>query len=141
MKKLIISALALAAITAAPAHAINAHYREQLERSGCNEMNAGHGCDIHKTKAQNAAHAPKVNTAPYLGKWTVTQEDGQELPDLVLRSSGATFGGDAAQYSATPAIADDALFFTLKNKMSFTLKKNGEGRWVSPEGMGTLKRQ
>lgn len=43
-------------VATTPAHAINAHYRAQLERSGCTEMNANDGsCDIHKTKAQNAA--------------------------------------------------------------------------------------
>ena len=141
MKKLIISALALAAIAAAPAHAINAKYRDQLIRSGCTEVSITQGCDIHKTKAQNAAHAPKVNTSAYQGKWTVTNDQGQELPDLVVGASAATYGGDKAQYAAAPAIADGALFFTLANKMSFTLKKNGEGRWVSPEGMGTLKRK
>lgn len=43
-------------VAATPAHAINAHYRAQLTRSGCTEINANDGtCDIHKSKAQNAA--------------------------------------------------------------------------------------
>lgn len=65
MKKLILSSITLAVITAAsiaPANAINAHYRDQLIRSGCTQVNAGTTCDIHKTKAQNAAAAkPKAN--------------------------------------------------------------------------------
>ncbi|EDM6436455.1 hypothetical protein CUW27_20745 [Salmonella enterica] len=36
-----------------PAYAISEGYRAKLERSGCSQMNAGHGCDINKTKAQN----------------------------------------------------------------------------------------
>ena len=46
-----------------PAHAINAHYRAQLERSGCTQMSAGDGsCDISKTKAENAAqHEPATS--------------------------------------------------------------------------------
>lgn len=50
MKKLLLAVLVIASL---PAHAINAHYREQLERSGCTQVTDGHGCDIHKTKAQN----------------------------------------------------------------------------------------
>ena len=43
-------------VAAAPAHAINAHYRAQLERSGCTQVSDGDGtCDITKTKAENAA--------------------------------------------------------------------------------------
>ncbi|HDO1325072.1 TPA: hypothetical protein P2R04_002043 [Aeromonas veronii] len=38
----------------APAHAISAKYAEQLERSGCTQVTEAQGCDIHKTKAENA---------------------------------------------------------------------------------------
>lgn len=45
---------------AVPAHAINHAYRAQLERSGCNEMNAGQGCDIHKNREENQRYmAPR----------------------------------------------------------------------------------
>lgn len=59
MKKLIISVLALAVLSTAPAHAINRKYAEQLERSGCTQVTDGNGCDIHKSKAWNQAHMPK----------------------------------------------------------------------------------
>lgn len=55
MKKIILSAVALAILATSPAHAISATYRAQLERSGCTQSNAGTTCDIHKTKAQNDA--------------------------------------------------------------------------------------
>lgn len=53
--------ITVAVITVSLAHAINAHYRAQLERSGSTEMNVRKTCDLHKTKAQKAAHA---STAP-----------------------------------------------------------------------------
>ncbi|EHL8229996.1 hypothetical protein KE423_003913 [Salmonella enterica] len=54
MKKLIaLSALAAALAATSPAHAISDHYRAQLERSGCTQQTDGHGCDIHKTAAEN----------------------------------------------------------------------------------------
>lgn len=140
MNKLMISALTFAAIATTPAYAINANYRAQLERSGCTEMNAGTTCDIHKTKTQNKANTPTVDVTPYLGKWAVKTESGQELPDLDVRKQAFIYGGDQVNLSAEPIIADGALYITV-NKMSFTLKKNGEGRWVSPEGMGTLLRK
>lgn len=43
----------LCSVAITPAHAISAHYRAQLERSGCTQVTDGHGCDIHKTKEQN----------------------------------------------------------------------------------------
>jgi hypothetical protein len=33
---------------------IDEKYRQQLERSGCTQVSELQGCDIHKTKAQNA---------------------------------------------------------------------------------------
>ena len=74
MKKILVSVLALTALAAMPAQAINAKYREQLERSGCTEMTAGVSCDINKTKAQNAKQAPKAATKP---KLTASQQYGQ----------------------------------------------------------------
>ncbi|PJD07983.1 hypothetical protein B9Q20_08905 [Enterobacter mori] len=53
----------LFAIAATPAHAINAHYRAQLERSGCTQISDGDGsCDITKTKAENAAQHDQTTT-------------------------------------------------------------------------------
>lgn len=55
-------AAALMVMTAASASAISTHYREQLERSGCTQQNAGNICDIHKPKARNAA---AIKTSQY----------------------------------------------------------------------------
>lgn len=53
----------LFSVVVTPAHAINAHYRAQLERSGCTQISAGDGsCDISKTKGENAAqHEPTTS--------------------------------------------------------------------------------
>lgn len=64
MKTKISSAFILLLVTSATstsAWAINHTYRAQLERSGCTELSAGVTCDIHKTRAQNAAHKPTKN--------------------------------------------------------------------------------
>ena len=53
----------LFSVVVTPAHAINAHYRAQLERSGCTQISAGNGsCDVSKTKAENTAqHEPTAS--------------------------------------------------------------------------------
>lgn len=62
MKKLMMIVIS-AAVAAAPAYAINAHYRAQLERSGCTQISDGDGsCDINKTKAENAAQNEQTKT-------------------------------------------------------------------------------
>jgi hypothetical protein len=54
MKKKLIIATGIALLASNSAHAINAKYRQQLERSGCTQVTEAQGCDITKTKAENA---------------------------------------------------------------------------------------
>ena len=53
MKKTLVLLTGLAML-ASPAYAINAKYRQQLEQSGCTQVSEAQGCDIHKSKAENA---------------------------------------------------------------------------------------
>jgi len=54
MKKQLIIAGVIGVLAHHSAHAIDAKYREQLERSGCTQVSEAQGCDITKTKAENA---------------------------------------------------------------------------------------
>ena len=63
MKKLWIPAAVLGLLIQGPAFAIDAKYREKLERSGCTQVSEMQGCDINKTKAENAK-AGFVTDAP-----------------------------------------------------------------------------
>ena len=54
MKKLLIVSVGAVLLANTPAHAIDAKYREKLERSGCTQVTEMQGCDINKTKAENA---------------------------------------------------------------------------------------
>lgn len=54
MKKLLIVSAGAVLLANTPAHAIDAKYREKLERSGCTQVTEMQGCDINKTKAENA---------------------------------------------------------------------------------------
>jgi hypothetical protein len=54
MKKAILPALLILIAAQSPAYAINDKYRKQLEQSGCTQISETQGCDIHKSKAENA---------------------------------------------------------------------------------------
>ncbi|MBZ9780808.1 hypothetical protein K9857_04475 [Pseudomonas sp. REP124] len=67
MNKFILPALVLLIAAQSPAYAISEKYRKQLERSGCTQASELQGCDIHKSKAENAKAGftnPKVPDAP-----------------------------------------------------------------------------
>ncbi|TXL19953.1 hypothetical protein BMR06_07335 [Methylococcaceae bacterium HT5] len=54
MKNKIIITLITALLVSTSAHAINKKYRQQLERSGCTQTSEIQGCDVTKTKEENA---------------------------------------------------------------------------------------
>jgi len=54
MKTSSLLAAGVVLLASTSAHAIDAQYRRLLERSGCTEMSEQQGCDIHKSKKQNA---------------------------------------------------------------------------------------
>jgi hypothetical protein len=84
LNAVVISSMILAFI--APAQAINATYRKQLERSGCTQVSEAQGCDITKTKAENEKAGFGVNEAnasPYSGNWVATQ-DGKVIAKIQI---------------------------------------------------------
>ena len=54
MKTPSLLAAGIVLVASTSAHAIDAKYRQLLERSGCTQVSETQGCDIHKTKRQNA---------------------------------------------------------------------------------------
>ncbi len=54
MKKIVIIAFSTFILASTPAHANDAKYRQKLERSGCTQLSEMQGCDINKTKEENA---------------------------------------------------------------------------------------
>ncbi|ELK5289353.1 hypothetical protein Q6670_004020 [Salmonella enterica] len=134
MKKTILTALALSCLATLPAHAISAKYRAQLERSGCTMESVNHGCDIHKTKAQNAK-STKADYSKYAGKYDVVTRDGKKLYEVVITATSVKFDGHLAE---EPSIHDAALYFHA-GAMTFTvLNKNG-GNWANTQETGWLE--
>jgi uncharacterized protein len=54
MKRIALLTASLCLLTLTAAHAIDAKYRQKLERSGCTQISESQGCDINKTREENA---------------------------------------------------------------------------------------
>lgn len=97
-------ALAAALLAGGPALAIDAKYARQLERSGCTQVSELQGCDITKTKAENAKAGfatgaapaaaasapasaarptkPAKAATPYAGQWTAKADGGATVATI-----------------------------------------------------------
>jgi hypothetical protein len=92
MKARYVFVAAVLLLAHASAHAISEKYRKQLERSGCTQVSEGQGCDITKTKAENAkagfvteAPAPASTAAsqsPYVGQWVAKSTAGATVATI-----------------------------------------------------------
>lgn len=95
--------IAAALLLPLDAHAINAAYRKKLERSGCTQMSEMQGCDIDKTRAENAkagfvadpktADAAAPATSPYAGHWTAKASDGAVVAEIEINTAGDVLVG------------------------------------------------
>ncbi len=85
MKMSLILTIGAVLFATTPAHAIDAKYRQKLERSGCTQVTEMQGCDINKTKAENARagfgtashkkHAPAPHFKDLAGKNSIQAID------------------------------------------------------------------
>ncbi len=79
-------------LAATSAQAINANYAKKLERSGCTQVSETQGCDINKTKAENAkagfgsgasaATDAASSKTPYAGNWVAKAESGATVATI-----------------------------------------------------------
>ncbi|TWC59199.1 hypothetical protein FBY04_103184 [Pseudomonas sp. SJZ080] len=89
MKRIILPVLATLMWVQLPAYAINDKYRKQLEQSGCTQVSETQGCDIHKSRAENAkagftnAAADSAHTqTPYVGQWVAKSDAGATVATI-----------------------------------------------------------
>ncbi|MGU5660579.1 hypothetical protein [Aeromonas sanarellii] len=108
-------ALTLSLLGSAQVQAINAKYAEQLERSGCTQVTEAQGCDIHKSKAENARAGfgtapPAADGGLNLGYEQKLVRSGctqvSELSGCDINKSKAE--NTAAGFGAAPAAATSA---------------------------------
>lgn len=129
MKKKIALTSLIALIAQTPAYAINAKYRQQLERSGCTQVSEAQGCDIHKSKAENAkagfggdaAPAPAdaaSSSTPYAGQWVAKNSEGKTVATIRIdKNEHVWVNGKRVNAKRS----DGALVFKDK-KVTFTIQ-------------------
>lgn len=91
-KKLIISLSLVSVFFTSTTWAINNNYRHKLEQSGCTEVSEAQGCDINKSKAENAKagfindkSTKVVSTAsPYAGNWLAKNDSGKTIANISI---------------------------------------------------------
>lgn len=86
MNRLALPALAMLLLAQSPAHATSEKYRKQLEKSGCTQVSELQGCDIKKTKAQNAeagfTNPATTDETPYKGQWVARSDAGATVATI-----------------------------------------------------------
>lgn len=147
MKTKLIAALGALLLANAPAHAIDAKYRQKLERSGCTQMSELQGCDINKTKAENAkagfvtvapaegagssAHAN--HQSPYTGSWQAIGPSGAVVAEIQIdHKEQVKVNGKAVKAKRS----DGALVFK-QGVMTYTIQGDrrlkGEDYWYDAD--------
>lgn len=128
MNKIILPALAVLLFAQSPAYAINDKYRKQLEQSGCTQVSEAQGCDIHKSKAENAKagfsnpQAPAADSVnpptPYAGQWVAKSDTGATVATIRIDARERVWvNGERVNAKRT----DGALQFR-QGKLTFTIQ-------------------
>jgi hypothetical protein len=122
------------------AHAIDPAYAKKLERSGCTQASELQGCDINKTKAENAkagfGTAPKPVTkpvaatkSPYAGQWVAKAADGRTVSTIRIDPQERVWvnGKSVAAKRSDGALVFKSGFITYTIQGDRRLK--GQDRW------------
>ena len=144
MNRIILSALVMLIGVQTPAHAINDKYRKQLEQSGCTQMSELEGCDIHKSRAENAKagfsnpQAPAATGSatappPYAGQWVAKSDSGATVATIRIDAKEQVWvNGKRVNARRT----DGTLQFR-QGKITFTLQGDrrlaGEDYWTDSD--------
>ncbi|MVV47729.1 hypothetical protein EJA72_05625 [Pseudomonas sp. PB120] len=125
MKRIILPALATLMLVQLPAYAISDKYRKQLEQSGCTQVSETQGCDIHKSKAENAkagftnpAADSSSTQTPYAGQWVAKSDAGATVATIRIDAKEQVWvNGKRVNAKRT----DGTLQFR-QGKMTFTIQ-------------------
>ncbi len=118
------------------AYAIDAKYREQLERSGCTQISEAQGCDINKTAEENikagfsipdavATPEPAVNQP----QWIAERSDGSTLATIRIDPQQRVWVND----TRVAATQKNGQFEFRQGKINYTiftdLEKQSQSFW------------
>lgn len=146
MNKKLIFVVGTVLLASIPAHAIDAKYRQKLERSGCTQMSEMQGCDINKTKAENAKAGfvtgtpsenaspdAQANQSPYAGNWVAVGPSGATVAEIHIdNKEHAKVNGKAVKTKRS----DGALVFK-QGFITYTIQGDrrlkGEDYWYDSD--------
>jgi len=146
MKKRLIIAVGTLLLANTPAHAIDAKYRQKLERSGCTQMSEMQGCDINKTKVENAkvgfvtevpaetaGQGAQANQSPYAGNWVAVGPSGVTVAEIHIdKNQHVKVNGKAVKAKRS----DGALVFK-QGFITYTIQEDrrikGEDYWFDSD--------
>lgn len=104
------------------AYAIDAKYRAKLEHSGCTQVSEMQGCDINKTKAENAKAGFGTTTASneisFSGQWVAKNADSGQTVANIRVDKNDTVWVNGKQVRAKKS--DGALLFK-QGTISYTI--------------------
>lgn len=135
------AAALLVMLSTSSAWAINATYAKQLERSGCTQMSELQGCDIKKTKAENAkagfvTEAPAAASAPanpYAGQWVAKSDSGATVATIRINAAEKVWV-NGKQVKAKRS--DGGLMFksgTITYRIQGDRRLKGEDTWTDSD--------
>lgn len=97
MKNRLMVTLGVVLLAGTSSYAVDAKYRQLLERSGCTQVSEMQGCDVHKSKAENAKAGfgtqtstegtkknTQASTSPYSGNYRAIGPTGQLVATIAI---------------------------------------------------------
>lgn len=148
LKKVILVAVS-AAVFSGGAFATNQKYQQKLERSGCTQVSELEGCDINKTKAENAkagfGSVPATATQPAAHNQTrnllAVSDEGNTVATIRIQPGGKVLVNDKA---VTAKHTGAALHFQ-QGMITFTVTDDPAGKsfWMDTDAgtKGVIKAQ
>lgn len=131
------------------AHAIDEKYRQKLERSGCTQVSELQGCDINKTKAENAkagfgTAAPTAAASTYAGTWIAKNAQTKQVVSTIRidKNNKVTVNGKPV----AAKLSDGALVFKV-GFVTYTIQGDpriqNESSWYDSDAKnkGPIRRQ
>ncbi len=127
-------------------HAIDSAYAKKLEKSGCTQVTEMKGCDINKTKAENAKAGfgtAGTATSPYAGQWVARNVDGRTVSTIRVDGKNKVMVNGK---SVSSKLTDGALMFKV-GFITYTIQGDprltNENSWFDSDAQttGPIRRQ
>jgi len=147
--KIYLAVVVTALLASASAHAIDPKYAKKLENSGCTQVSEMQGCDINKTKAENAKAgfgtvAPAATASSYTGTWIAKNSQSKQTVATIRvdKNNKVTVNGKAA----VGKLSDGALVFKV-GFITYTIQGDprvqNESSWYDSDAKnsGPIRRQ